>query len=125
MVCAEIVPNIRFNNLKIGGPCDGIYFSANKKNPSNSQHCQVIQRRSDSTRKRGDFKRVSRSSLVSASNMAGRPPIRNSCKSLFIILEILKFLNYSYFFQIMTRKLKIGNLTNTTELYPLVASALW
>ena len=34
-------------------------------------------------------------------------PIQNS-----IILEILKFLNYSYFANIMTRKPQIGNLTN-------------
>ena len=32
---------------------------------------------------------------------------------LSLILEILKFLNYSYFDKIMTRKQKIGNLTNS------------
>ena len=45
------------------------------------------------------------------------------------MLEILKFLNCSYFAKIMTRKPKIGNLTYMTELYPFfgvkkVASAL-
>ena len=42
-------------------------------------------------------------------------PIQNS-----IILEILIFLNYSYFAKIMTRKPKMGNLTNMTELYPFL-----
>ena len=41
------------------------------------------------------------------------------------ILEILKFLNYSFFAKIMTRKPKIGNLTNTTGLYPLQESKKW
>ena len=39
-------------------------------------------------------------------------PIQNSV----IILEILKFLNYSYFAKLMTRKPKIGNLTNDRTL---------
>ena len=43
-------------------------------------------------------------------------PIQNSV----IILEILKFLNYSYFAKIMTGKPKIGNLSKMTELYPSV-----
>ena len=43
-------------------------------------------------------------------------------KTLLIILEILKLLNYSYFAKIMTRKPKIGNLTNMTELYPFLES---
>ena len=42
-----------------------------------------------------------------------------------MILEILKFLNYSYFTKIMTRKPKIGNLTNITELYPFPQSKKW
>ena len=46
-------------------------------------------------------------------------------KTLFIILEILKFLNYGFFAKIMTRKPKIGNLTNTTELYPFLESKKW
>ena len=41
---------------------------------------------------------------------------------LSLILEILKFLNYSYFTNIMTRKPKIGNLTHMTELYPFLES---
>ena len=41
---------------------------------------------------------------------------------LLIILEILKFLNYNYFAKIMTRKPKIVNLTNVTELYPFLES---
>ena len=41
---------------------------------------------------------------------------------LSLILEILKFLNYSYFDKIMTRKQKIGNLTKVTELYPFLES---
>ena len=36
--------------------------------------------------------------------------------------EILKFLNYSYFAKIMTRKPKISNLTKVTELYPFLES---
>ena len=38
-------------------------------------------------------------------------------KTLLINLQILKFLNYSYmyFAKIMTKKPKIGNLTNMTE----------
>ena len=36
--------------------------------------------------------------------------------------KILRFLNYSYFTKIVTRKPKIGNLTNMTELYPLLES---
>ena len=43
-------------------------------------------------------------------------------KTLFIILEILNFSNYSYFAKIMTRKPKIINLTNMTELYPFLES---
>ena len=35
-------------------------------------------------------------------------------------LEILKFLNCSYFAKIMTRKPKIGKLTNTAKLYPFL-----
>ena len=42
-------------------------------------------------------------------------PIQNS-----IILEILKFLNCSYFAKIVTRKPKIGKFTNMTELYPFL-----
>ena len=34
----------------------------------------------------------------------------------------LKFLNYSYFAKIMTRKPKIVNLVNMTELYPFLES---
>ena len=37
-------------------------------------------------------------------------------------LEILNFFKYSYFTKIMTRKPQIGNLTNTTELYPFLES---
>ena len=40
-------------------------------------------------------------------------------------MKILKVLNYSYFAKIMTRKLKIGNLTNVTELYPFLESKKW
>ena len=39
-----------------------------------------------------------------------------------LILEILNFIKYSYFTKIMTRKPKIGNLTNMTELYPFLES---
>ena len=46
-------------------------------------------------------------------------------KTLFIILEILKFLNCSYFAKIMTRKPKIGNLTKVTELHPFLESKKW
>ena len=42
-----------------------------------------------------------------------------------LILEIMTFLNYSYFAKIMTRKSKIGNLTNVTELYPFLESKKW
>ena len=42
-----------------------------------------------------------------------------------IILEILKFLNYSYFARIMTRKPKNGNLTKVTELYSFLESKKW
>ena len=45
-------------------------------------------------------------------------PIQNSV----IILEILKFINCSYFAKIMTRKPKIGNSTKVTELYPFLES---
>ena len=45
-------------------------------------------------------------------------PIQNSV----IILEILNFLNYSYFAKIMTRKPKIGSLTNMTELLVYLVS---
>ena len=38
---------------------------------------------------------------------------------------LLKFLNYSYFSKIMTRKPKIGNLTKVTELYPFLESKKW
>ena len=119
MVCAEIVPNMRFNNLKIGGPCDGIYFSANKKKPLQTHS---IVKSSRDVLSQPEKEEILRGFLEALSCRyptwpVGRP-IRNSCKSLFIILEILKFLNYSYFVQIMTRKLKIGNLTNMTELYP-------
>ena len=44
---------------------------------------------------------------------------------LSLILEILKFLNYSYVAKIMTRKPKIGNLTKLTELYPFLESKKW
>ena len=44
---------------------------------------------------------------------------------LSLILEILKFLNYSFFAKIMTRKPNIGNLTNMTELYPFLESKKW
>ena len=41
-------------------------------------------------------------------------------------LEILKFLNCSYFAKIMTRKPKIGNLTNMAKLYdPFLESKKW
>ena len=43
-------------------------------------------------------------------------------KTLFIILEILKFLSCSYSAKIMTRNPEIGNLTNMTELYPFLES---
>ena len=43
-------------------------------------------------------------------------------KTLFIILKILNFLNYSYFPTITTRKPKIGNMT---ELYPFLESKKW
>ena len=46
-------------------------------------------------------------------------------KTLFIILEIVKFLNYSYFAKIMMRKPNIVNLTNMTELYPFLESEKW
>ena len=36
--------------------------------------------------------------------------------------KILRFLNYSYFAKIMTRKPKIGNLTKVTKLYPFPES---
>ena len=48
-------------------------------------------------------------------------PIQNPV----IILEILNFLNYSYFAKIVTRKPTIGNLTNMTELYPFLESKKW
>ena len=41
------------------------------------------------------------------------------------LLEILKFLNYSYFANIRTRKPNISNLTNMTELYPFLESKKW
>ena len=41
---------------------------------------------------------------------------------LSLVLEILKFLNYSYYAKIMTRKPKIGILTKVTELYPFLES---
>ena len=52
---------------------------------------------------------------------SNRPPHTK----LSSILEILKFLNCSYFTKIMTRKPKIGNLTNMTELYPFLKSKKW
>ena len=45
-------------------------------------------------------------------------PIQN----FIMILETLKFLNYGYFAKIMTRKPKIGNLTNMSKLYPFLES---
>ena len=36
------------------------------------------------------------------------------------ILEILKFLNNTYFAKIVTRKPKLGNFTKVTELYPFL-----
>ena len=51
---------------------------------------------------------------------------RGHTKKSIIILEILKFLNYSYFAKIMTRKPKIGNFTKVTELYdPFLESKKW
>ena len=44
---------------------------------------------------------------------------------LSLILEILKFLNCSYFAKIMTRKPKIANLTKVTEHYPFLESKKW
>ena len=44
---------------------------------------------------------------------------------LSLILETLKFLNYSYFTKIMTRKPKIGKLANMTKLYPFLESKKW
>ena len=44
---------------------------------------------------------------------------------LSLILEILKFLNCSYFTKIMTKKPKIGNLTNKTKNYPFLESKKW
>ena len=41
---------------------------------------------------------------------------------LSLILEILKFLNYSYLVKIMTGKPKTCELTNMTELYPFLES---
>ena len=35
------------------------------------------------------------------------------------------FFNHSYFAKSMTRKPKIGNLTNVTELYPFLESEKW
>ena len=55
----------------------------------------------------------------------GRPYWMICHTKLSPILEILKFLNYSYFAKIMTRKPKIGNLTKLTELYPLLESKRW
>ena len=43
-------------------------------------------------------------------------------KKLSLILEILKFLNYSYFAKCITGKLKTVELTNMTELYPFLES---
>ena len=37
-----------------------------------------------------------------------------------LTLEILRFLNHSYFVKIITREPKIGNLTNMTGLYPFL-----
>ena len=47
-------------------------------------------------------------------------PLHRNSNSL--ILEILKFLNYSYFAKIMNRKPNIGKLTKVTELYPFLES---
>ena len=44
---------------------------------------------------------------------------------LSLILYILKYLNYSYFAKIMTRKPNIGNLSNMTKLYPFLESKKW
>ena len=41
------------------------------------------------------------------------------------IVCLLKFLNYSFFTKIMTRKPNIGNLTDMTELYPFLESKKW
>ena len=43
-------------------------------------------------------------------------------KTLFIIFVLLKFLNYSYFTKIMTRKPKLGDLANMTKIYPFPES---
>ena len=45
-------------------------------------------------------------------------------KTLFNSRNI-DFFYYSYFAKIMTRKSKIGNLTNMTELYPFLVSTKW
>ena len=42
-----------------------------------------------------------------------------------LILEILKFLSYTYFAKIVTRKPNIGNLTKVMELYPFLKSKKW
>ena len=39
--------------------------------------------------------------------------------------SLLEFLNCRYFAKIMTRKPKIGNWTNVTELYPFLESKKW
>ena len=44
---------------------------------------------------------------------------------LSLILEILKYFNYGCFAESMTRKPKIGNLTNMTEIYPFLVSKMW
>ena len=54
-------------------------------------------------------------------NMARHPTWPPHTKLSFI-LEILKFLSYSYLVKIMTGKPKTGKLTNMTELYPFLES---
>ena len=44
---------------------------------------------------------------------------------LSLILEILKFFNCSYFAKTMTRKPKIGNMTNMIELYAFLECIKW
>ena len=53
--------------------------------------------------------------FVKSSNMAIH------YKTLFNF-ENIGFFNYSYFAKIMSRKPKIGNMTNMTELYPFLES---
>ena len=54
-------------------------------------------------------------------NMA-RHPTWLPHKKLSLILEILRFLNYSYLVKIITGKPKTGEFTNMTALYPFLES---